>query len=209
MVCVTYKQKFKKVKDFFNVSSLLHLSYDNTKIFELENESINFYFTEVKNIVCISTSKTIIEDAIKSTNSKYNFTNNNDFINIYNTINNSNEVNVIYNLNNLLDLSNNFPNDYSNLMKNINGWVASDMKLRNDKIILNGYNLIDYKLSNYSDILNNQDQPVASVSVTRAALDIDDEPIDGEQEESEESSEDSAESPDGSQDKSSEEESKD
>ena len=42
-------------------------------------------------------------------------------------------------------------------MKNINGWVASDMKLRNDKIILNGYNLIDYKLSNYSDILNNQD----------------------------------------------------
>ena len=60
-----------------------------------------------------------------------------------------------------------------------------------------------------SNILNNQDQPVASVSVTRAALDIDDEPVDGEQEGSEESSEDSAESPDGSQDKSSEEESKD
>ena len=146
-----------KVKDFFNVSGLQHFNYDNTKIFEIENDSINIYFTEVNNIVCISTSKTIIEDAIKSTNSKYNFTNNNDFINIYNTINNSNEVNVIYNLNNLLDLSNNFPHDYSNLMKNINGWVASDMKLRNDKIILNGYNLIDNKLSNYSDILNNQD----------------------------------------------------
>jgi len=146
-----------KVKDFFNVSSLQHFNYDNTKIYEIENESINIYFTELNNIVCISTSKTIIEDAIKSTNSKYNFTTNKNFINIYNTINNSNEINVIYNFNKLLDLSNDFPIEYKNLLDNINEWVAADMKLRNDKIILNGYNLIDYKLSNYSDILNNQD----------------------------------------------------
>ena len=151
------KEDITKINNYFNIPTLKHINYDNTKIFEVKKDSINFYFTEVKNIICISSSKTIIEDAIKSTNSKYNFTTNKNFINIYNTINNSNEINVIYNFNNLLDLTNDFPIVYKNLLNNINEWVAADMKLKNDKIILNGYNLINYNLSNYSDILNNQD----------------------------------------------------
>ena len=56
---------------------------------------------------------------------------------------------------------------------------------------------------------NNQDQPVASVNVTRAALDIDDEPSEGEQDESEESTDEASETKDAADESSSEEESKD
>ena len=113
--------------------------------------------TNINKIACVSSSKTVIEDAIKSSKSKYNFTINNDFINIYKTINNSNDINIIYNFNNLLDLSNNIIPNYNNLIFDINSWVAADLKIKDNKIIMNGYNLIDYNLSNYSDILGNQD----------------------------------------------------
>ena len=60
------------------------------------------------------------------------------------------------------------------------------------------------------NILNNQDQPVASVNVTRAALDIDDElSEEGDQGESEESSDEASETSDAADEISSKEESKD
>ena len=94
--------------------------------------------------------------------------------------------------------------------QNLPEFIEIDMKeLEIGSNVMQSQIILPEGVSLSSNILNNQDQPVASVSVTRAALDIDDEPTDGEQEDSEESSEDSAESPDGSQDKSSEEESKD
>ncbi len=68
---------------------------------------------------------------------------------------------------------------------------------------------IDMKVSLSTNILNNQDQPVASVNVTRAALDIDDEPSEGEQDESEESTDEASETKDAADESSSEEESKD
>jgi large subunit ribosomal protein L25 len=60
------------------------------------------------------------------------------------------------------------------------------------------------------NILNNQDQPVASVNVTRAALDIDDElSEEGDQGESEESSDEASETSDAADESNSKEESKD
>tara|TARA_B100001057_G_scaffold202636_1_gene203402 strand:- start:7780 stop:8481 length:702 start_codon:yes stop_codon:yes gene_type:complete len=60
------------------------------------------------------------------------------------------------------------------------------------------------------NILNNQDQPVASVNVTRAALDIDDElSEEGDQDESEESSDEASETSDAADESSSKEESRD
>jgi large subunit ribosomal protein L25 len=57
------------------------------------------------------------------------------------------------------------------------------------------------------NILNNQDQPVASVNVTRAALDIDDELSEGDQDESEESSDEASETSDAADESSPKEES--
>ena len=154
---------FLKIKSSFNLSQSKMFSYDNTKMFYLSNDSLNIYFSYVNKIVCLSSSKTIIEDAIKSSKSNYNFTKNKDFLNIYNTLNNSNEINIIYNFNNLLKIKKNLIASYENLILDLNSWVAADLKLRNDKIIISGYNLIDYGLSNYSDILNGQNSKELSI----------------------------------------------
>ena len=42
----------------------------------------------------------------------------------------------------------------ANIIKKGRDWIIDEIK--NNKIIMNGYNLIDYKLSNFSDILNSQ-----------------------------------------------------
>ena len=148
---------YLKFQDFFKISQAKKFEYDNSEIYLIKNDSLNFFATNVNNILCVSSSKRVIEDAIKSSNSNYNFTTNKDFINIYNTVNSSNEINLIYNFNNLLDLSGNLISNYKNLIIDMNQWVAADLKLRDDKIIMNGFNLIDYSLANYSDILNNQE----------------------------------------------------
>ena len=151
------EEDFIKFKNYFNVSNQNSFQYDNTDVYHIKNDSLDLYLTNINKIACVSSSKTVIEDAIKSSKSKYNFTSNNDFINIYKTINNSNDINIIYNFNNLLDLSNNIIPNYNNLIFDINSWVAADLKIKDNKIIMNGYNLIDYNLSNYSDILGSQD----------------------------------------------------
>ena len=146
---------FNQITEKFS-KNLASSEYDNTTIFQIINDSLNIYFSSVNNIACFSSSKTIIEDAIKSAKSEYNFVNDSRFTNIYNTLNQSSDINIIYNLNNLISIQPKIKNSKMFLLKNLNNWVAADLKIKNNKIILNGYNLIDYKLSNFSDILNSQ-----------------------------------------------------
>ena len=146
---------FNKITGEFS-NNLLSSEYDNTTIFQITTDSLNIYFSSVNKIACFSSSKTIIEDAIKSAKSEYNFVNDSRFTNIYNTLNQSSDINIIYNLNNLINIQPEIKNSNLFLLKSLNNWVAADLKIKNNKIIMNGYNLIDYKLSNFSDILNSQ-----------------------------------------------------
>ena len=146
---------FNKITEKFS-NNLLSSEYDNTTIFQITTDSLNIYFSSVNKIACFSSSKTIIEDAIKSAKSEYNFVNDSKFTNIYNTLNQSSDINIIYNLNNLINIQPEIKNSNLFLLKSLNNWVAADLKIKNNKIIMNGYNLIDYKLSNFSDILNSQ-----------------------------------------------------
>ena len=146
---------FNKITGEFS-NNLLSSEYDNTTIFQIISDSLNIYFSSVNKTACFSSSKTIIEDAIKSAKSEYNFVNNSRFTNIYNTLNQSSDINIIYNLNNLINIQPEIKNSNLFLLKSLNNWVAADLKIKNNKIIMNGYNLIDYKLSNFSDILNSQ-----------------------------------------------------
>lgn len=150
-------ESIKKIKNKFLDNNYKIFNYDNIEIYNIDNDSINVFLTNINNIICISSSKTIIEDAIKSSNSEYNFVNNDRFLNIYNTINKSSDINVIYNLNNLVKATKTDLIDDIKLLNNLSDWVASDLKINDDKIILNGFNLIDYELSAYADILNQQD----------------------------------------------------
>ena len=146
---------FNKITGKFS-NNLLSSEYDNTTIFQITTDSLNIYFSSVNKIACFSSSKTIIEDAIKSAKSEYNFVNDSRFTNIYSTLNQSSDINIIYNLNNLINIQPEIKNSNLFLLNSLNNWVAADLKIKNNKIIMNGYNLIDYKLSNFSDILNSQ-----------------------------------------------------
>ena len=146
---------FNKITEKFS-NNLISSEYDNTSIFQIKNDSLNIYFSSINKIACFSSSRTILEDAIKSAKSEYNFVNDSKFTNIYNTLNQSSDINIIYNLNNLISIQPKIENSNIFLLSNLNNWVAADLKIKDNKIIMNGYNLIDYKLSNFSDILNSQ-----------------------------------------------------
>ncbi len=150
------EESIEKIKDTYKLSNTKSSKYDNIHIYNIHNDSLNIFFTNVSNLACFSSSKTIIEDAIKAFNSEYNFANNDKFLNIYNTLNNSTEINIIYNLDNFIELSEPIANSMLKSFNNLNDWVAADMTIKDEKIILNGYNLINYKLSKFADILNNQ-----------------------------------------------------
>ena len=95
--------------------------------------------------------------------------------------------------------------------QNLPEFIEIDMKdLEIGSNIMPSQIILPEGVSLRTNILNNQDHPVASVNVTRAALDIDDEPSEGgEQAESEESTDEASETKDAADESSSEEESKD
>ena len=94
--------------------------------------------------------------------------------------------------------------------QNLPEFIEIDMKdLEIGSNIMQSQIILPEGVSLSTNILNNQDQPVASVNVTRAALDIDDDPSEGEQDESEESTDETSETKDAADESSSEEESKD
>ena len=66
-------ESIKKIKNKFLDNNYKIFNYDNIEIYNIDNDSINVFLTNINNIICISSSKTIIEDAIKSSNSEYNF----------------------------------------------------------------------------------------------------------------------------------------
>ncbi len=94
--------------------------------------------------------------------------------------------------------------------QNLPEFIEIDMKdLEIGSNVMQSQIILPEGVSLSTNILNNQDQPVASVNVTRAALDIDDEPSEGEQDESEESTDEASETKEAADESSSEEESKD
>jgi large subunit ribosomal protein L25 len=94
--------------------------------------------------------------------------------------------------------------------QNLPEFIEIDMKdLEIGSNVMQSQIILPEGVSLSTNILNNQDQPVASVSITRAALDIDDEPSEGEQDESEESTDEASETKDAADESKSGEESKD
>ena len=151
------QESLLKIKNIFALQNLNTFKYDNIDIYTISNDSLNIFLANVNNIICLSSSRTIVEDAIKSFNSEYNFTNNERFLKIYNTIKNSSDINIMYNLNNLNEAIKTTQLDDVKLLNNLSDWVASDLRINDEKIILNGFNLINYKLSEYADIISNQE----------------------------------------------------
>lgn len=99
----------EKISDIFKLNSndIKTFDYDNFKIYRHESDTSTNYLSLINNILCYSSSKTIIEDAIKSHNSDFNLLKDDKIIKLFKTSNSNNHLNVFYNINNLLSLSNN------------------------------------------------------------------------------------------------------
>jgi len=134
------KEKDKEIiLETFNLKSLdaKKFKYDNSIIYKLNIDTSTFFLSVIDEIICISSSKTILEDAINSHYSEFNLMNNEKFTSLYSTVNKNNQINIIFNINNLLDLS----SKISALQKpefKFSEWVATDFTISDNLILLNG-----------------------------------------------------------------------
>ena len=152
------KEKDKEIiLETFNLKSLdaKKFKYDNSIIYKLNIDTSTFFLSVIDEIICLSSSKTILEDAINSHYSEFNLMNNEKFTSLYSTVNKNNQINIIFNINNLLDLS----TKISAIQKpgfKFSEWVATDFTISDNLILLNGVSNLSEKINNYTDIFNKQ-----------------------------------------------------
>ena len=155
----------EKISDIFKLNSndIKTFDYDNFKIYRHESDTSTNYLSLINNILCYSSSKTIIEDAIKSHNSDFNLLKDDKIIKLFKTSNSNNHLNVFYNINNLLSLSNNVLK-VKNKNLQFGHWVASDLTISDNLILLSGLSDLDKTINNYTDLFTNQKQQKINVT---------------------------------------------
>ena len=155
----------EKISDIFKLNSndIKTFDYDNFKIYKHESDTSTNYLSLINNILCYSSSKTIIEDAIKSHNSDFNLLKDDKIIKLFKTSNSNNHLNVFYNINNLLSLSNNVLK-VKNKNLQFGHWVASDLTISDNLILLSGLSDLDKSINNYTDLFTNQKQQKINVT---------------------------------------------
>ena len=155
----------EKISDIFKLNSndIKAFDYDNFKIYRHESDTSTNYLSLINNILCYSSSKTIIEDAIKSHNSDFNLLKDDKIIKLFKTSNSNNHLNVFYNINNLLSLSNNVLK-VKNKNLQFGHWVASDLTISDNLILLSGLSNLDKGINNYTDLFTNQKQQKINVT---------------------------------------------
>ena len=155
----------EKISDIFKLNSndIKTFDYDNFKIYRHESDTSTNYLSLINNILCYSSSKTIIEDAIKSHNSDFNLLKDDKIIKLFKTSNSNNHLNVFYNINNLLSLSNNVLK-VKNKNLQFGHWVASDLTISDNLILLSGLSDLDKSINNYTDLFTNQKQQKINVT---------------------------------------------
>jgi hypothetical protein len=155
----------EKISDIFKLNSndIKTFDYDNFKIYRHESDTSTNYLSLINNILCYSSSKTIIEDAIKSHNSDFNLLKDDKIIKLFKTSNSNNHLNLFYNINNLLSLSNNVLK-VKNKNLQFGHWVASDLTISDNLILLSGLSDLDKSINNYTDLFTNQKQQKINVT---------------------------------------------
>ena len=130
-------------------------TYDNKKIFHINNNEKIEYIAFYKDILFFSPSKLLIENTIKQIPSNESLLNVPSFSNTYNTINKSANINLYINYNSILDLSKIYFKNL-NIPPNFSEWVSTDIKFKNNAIISSGFSSINKLNKNFTDIFNGQ-----------------------------------------------------
>ncbi len=131
------------------------VQYNNQSIFELNNKSEVIFMSFKEDIVFCSTNKMLVEDAIRASTSTENLTTLPSFANAYKTISETADINLIYNYNKLFEYTNLFCNSNINI-SDFSSWVATDISLKNELIVANGFGTFNKNTNDFTDVFNNQ-----------------------------------------------------
>jgi hypothetical protein len=117
------------------------LSYENENIYELNRKTKKYFIAEKEGMFFGSSSKILVQDAIRQFGAKSNLLSNSAFIKVQNTVNNNAIANLYYNFNNLLDLSTIYSHGKQNksiFLNHFSSWAATDIFIKNNSFFANG-----------------------------------------------------------------------
>jgi hypothetical protein len=129
--------------------------YNNQPIFELLHKGSTLFVSFKGDIVFFSENKMLVEDAIRASVSGDKLTANPSFSTAYGTISKSAAINLFYNYNSLIEYSNVFTKKALSTT-DFSGWAATDLSIKDDLIIANGFSTFNNTPSNFTDVLSNQ-----------------------------------------------------
>ena len=139
--------------------------YNNQPIYELLHKGSTLFVSFKGDIVFFSENKMLVEDAIRASVAEDKLTGNPSFSTAYNTISKSAEINLFYNYNSLIEYSNVFTSK-ALATTDFSGWVATDLSLKDNLIIANGFGAFNSPTSNFTDALSNQSaEPIGITAI--------------------------------------------
>ena len=132
--------------------------YDGRDIYIINDQENKTYYFLKNEVLFFSKSMLIIEDVIKSINTEENLLTNNDFHTTYKTINTNADINLFINYNRFIKTINSYTKNKIKI-KDFSYWCSSDIEIKDDILISNGFTNLKNKTKNYTDIFYKQ-QPV-------------------------------------------------
>jgi len=130
-------------------------NYDNKVIYQLANKKKEIYCSFKGDIVFFSSNRMLIEDVIKESATIENLLTNPDFKISYNTINKSAEINLFLNYNALAEFVSIYTKE-TLLFDDFSEWISTDIKIKDNVIIANGFGNLKSPVENYTDVFINQ-----------------------------------------------------
>ena len=159
---VLYSSNFslENIKSEKDIAALLGAaitthSYDKKIIYQIANDEKEIYCSFKGDIIFFSSSKMLIENVIKESATTDNLFSNPDFKLTYNTISKSAEINLFLNYNALAKFTSIYTKNTIRL-NDFSQWIATDIKIKDNVIIANGFGSINSPVKNYTDIFSNQ-----------------------------------------------------
>ncbi len=150
-----------------DINSLLgnliaQVEYNNQPIFEIQYKSRTLFVSYKGDIVFFSENKMLVEDAIRASVTKEKLTFNPSFNTVYSTISKSAEIHLFYNYNSVFEYTNLFTNKLINT-SDFSGWAATDLSIKNQLIVANGFSAINNSVTNFTDVLASQSSEKISI----------------------------------------------
>ena len=143
-------------------NTLKEHNYDNKIIYQIDKNGKNIFCSFKGNIFFFSTSKILVENVIKESTSDENLLTNPNFNLIYKTISKSVDINLFLNYNALTKLASIYTKNNINI-DDFSEWISTDIRIKDNVIIANGFGKLDNPLKNYTDIF--LDQSIRSTNI--------------------------------------------